>query len=69
MFRVGGINIISLVDHFSEYKSLHLLPNIFFTSVLLPEELSQRNIFVTGTFIKDRDVGEWDRCNDSCPLL
>ena len=69
MFRVGGGNILSLVNHFPEYKSLHLFLEIFFTSVLLPEELSQRNIFVIGTFRKDRDADEWDRCNESCPLL
>ena len=50
----------SFTDHFFEYEPLHLFLDNFFTSVLLLEELSQRNIFVTGTFRKDRVGG--------CPL-
>ena len=60
IFGVGRGIFFSLIYHFSEHVPLHLFLEKFFTFVLLLEELSQRNIFVTGTFDKDR-VGD-------CPL-
>ena len=47
----------SFTDHFFENEPLHLFLHNFFTSVLLLEELSNRNIFATGTFRKDRVGG------------
>ena len=60
VFGVGGGNVLSLIDHFPEHEPLHLFLDNFFTSILLLEEMNKRNIFVTGTFRKDR-VGD-------CPL-
>ena len=58
MFGVGAGNVPSLIDDFSEHEPFHLFLDNSFTSILLFEELNKRNIFVTGTFRKDR-VGDY----------
>ena len=58
MFGVGAGNVPSLIDDFPEHEPFNLFLDNSFTSILLFEELSKRNIFVTGTFRKDR-VGDY----------
>ena len=58
MFGVGAGNVPSLIDDFPEHEPFNLFFDNSFTSILLFEELSKRNIFVTGTFRKDR-VGDY----------
>ena len=59
-FGVGGAVVLGLMDSLPQGIPFHLLVDNYFTSPQLFNELSDRNILVTGTFRRDR-VGK-------CPL-